>query len=106
MAVPLALPIAIDSTLTSILLFASVALALAYTQALYGSRPLSRSWFLIVLGLLANAIAESGELFVFVQAAFIGVLPGLTEGMLELAAHTLAAIALMAGCYYLYKEAY
>lgn len=87
-----------------VLLFLSAALGLRYTHTFYGDRPVPRSWMLILLGLLANAAAEAGQLGVFGEAVFQHAIPGIPEGMVELAAHSVAGIALAAGAYMLYKE--
>ncbi len=95
----------IGSSLTCVVfLFVSAALALRYTHIFYGDRPVPRSWMLIMLGLLANALAEAGELGVFGEAVFLGTIPGIPEGMVELAAHAIGGIALAAGAYMLWKE--
>ena len=86
------------------LLFSASALALRYTHTFYGDRPVPRSWLLIMLGLLGNAIAEAGELGVFGEVVFTHTIPGIPEGMIELAAHAVAGIALAAGAYMLWKE--
>ncbi|MBU5557897.1 MAG: hypothetical protein QW751_02260 [Candidatus Aenigmatarchaeota archaeon] len=86
------------------LLFVSSALALRYTHVFYGDRPVPRSWIMILVGLLANAIAEAGELGVFGEALFWHTIPGIPEGMVELAAHAIAGIMLAIGAYMLYKE--
>jgi hypothetical protein len=93
-----------SSALAVALLFMACWFALRYTSAFYGPRPAPKSWLLIMVSLLALAIAEAGELFVFIEVAILRTLPGIPVGVLELGAHTVAGIALLLGAYWLYKE--
>jgi hypothetical protein len=92
-------PIIISTALTVILLAIAGYLGLRYTHKFYGDRPTPRSWILIVVALLAFFVAELGEFSVLLH-----VLPGYFEAIIELSAHAAAGIAMMLGCYCLYKE--
>lgn len=101
---PLALSIIASSAVGVLLLFVAAGRALAYTQTFYGDRPVPRSWLFIVVGLMANALAEAGELGVFTKVALSGLPPGIPEGVFELACHAVAGIMLAVGAYMLWKE--
>jgi len=96
--------IVITSLIALVLFFLSSGSALSYTKTFYGDRPVPRSWLLIVMGIVINAIAEAGELGVFVEVIFWNIIPGIPEGMIELAAHAIAGIILAIGGYMLWKE--
>lgn len=96
--------IIVTSFIGVMFLFAAAGFAIRYTKTFYGDRPVPRSWMLIVIGLLANAIAETGELGVFGEVLLLNTMPGIPEGMIELAAHAIGGIALGAGAYMLWKE--
>lgn len=96
--------IMVTSVASVILLFLTNFSSLKYTRTFYGDRPIPRSWVLIMIGLLGNAIAESGELWGYADVALKQMIPSLSVGMIGLVAHMIAGISLAIGAYMLWKE--
>jgi hypothetical protein len=95
----LSAPLLFDNLLSIIGFMLAAWFCLHYTLKFYEGRPKPPSWLLIVAGLLVTGVSEIGQAFLLYQVS-----PGMIEPLIILLANIASGIAIVTGCYFLFKE--